>query len=89
MKIDAKIKWLIDEPDMNISVDKIDRVTVDADYCEANAGAITEWVENELAETYGTGFYVGQDDFVIMNMDELIEELAFEEFEDKTDYANV
>ena len=89
MKIDAKIKWLIDEPELNITVDKIETVLVDADYCESDVENITQYIENELAEKYGTSFYVGQDDFVITNMDELIEDIAFDEFEDKTEYANV
>ena len=83
MKIDAKIKWLIDEPELNISVDKTETVLVDADYCECDESDIIGCIENELTEKYGTGFYVGQDDFVIMNMVELLEALDYDEDEAK------
>lgn len=85
MKIDAKIKWLIDEPQLGIEVDKLETVAVDIDYIEPTQDELTDWIENSLAEKYGTSFYMSQDDFTIMNMNDLIEDISYDEFQDKVD----
>jgi len=85
MKIDAHVKWLIDEPQLGIEVDKLEIVPVDVDYIEPSEDELTVWIENELAEKYGISFYVSQDDFTIMNMNDLIEDISYDEFQDKVD----
>jgi len=89
MKIDAKIKWLIDEPQFDIAVDKIETVLVDADYVEAESEDILQWIENALSEKYGTSFYECQNDFTVMNMAELIQDISYDEFQDKTEYLRI
>ena len=80
MKIDAKITFSKEV------ADKLDRdwvrVPVDIDYVEDNAESVYTWVVNELEEMFGRPFM--NDDFEITNMHELIEELKFNEFENKT-----
>ena len=62
-------------------------VNIDKDYVEDNADSILEYVSNELYEMFGHSF--DYDDFEVTNMQALIEELAFDEFERKTQYANM
>lgn len=90
MKIDAKIEWVIDDSQLGIKSGTTETVCVDCDYVDADYDEVVEWVENALAEKYGTGLYMSrsetdQKDFVIKNMDKLLEDLAFEEFQEKTD----
>lgn len=79
MKIDAKITFSKEV------ADKLDRdwirVPVDMDYVEDNTNSVYTWVVNELEEMFGRPFM--NDDFEITNMHELIEELKFNEFENK------
>jgi len=89
MKIDAKIKWLIDKPQLGIEVDKLETVSIDMDYTESDEYSITAAVEDELAEKYGISFYDSQYDFTIMNMNDLIEDISYDEFEDKTEYSRI
>lgn len=79
MKIDAKISFndnIADELDRNWV-----RVPVDIDYVEDNEDSVHTWVVNELEDMFGRPFM--NEDFEITNMDELIEEIKFNEFEDK------
>lgn len=48
-------------------------VNVDADYVEDNANSILEYISNELYEMFGHSF--DYDDFKVMNMQEIIEDL--------------
>ena len=82
MKIDANVSFHKPEGNAYSCV-----VSVDADYVEDNSDSILEYVSNELYEMFGHSFdYV---DFEVTNMQALIEELAFDEFSDKTQYANM
>lgn len=80
MKIDAKIIFSKEV------ADKLDRswirVPVDIDYVESNEDSIREWVMNELNEVFNQAFCY--EDFEITNMDEILEEIDFNEFENKT-----
>lgn len=80
MKIDAKITFSKEV------ADKLDRdwvrVPVDIDYVEATEDSIREWVMNELNEAFNRAFCY--EDFEITNMDEIFEEIDFNEFENKT-----
>ena len=80
MKIDAKITFSKEV------AEKLDRdyvrVPVDMDYVEDSTNSVYTWVVNELEEMFGRPFM--NDDFEITNMHELIEELKFNEFENKT-----
>lgn len=80
MKIDAKIEFS-KEIAKKLDRDWV-RVPVDIDYVEDNADAVYTWIVNELEEMFGQPFM--NDDFEIMNMHEIIEEIKFNEFEDKT-----
>jgi len=82
MKIEAHVDFHKPEGDVyGCDVD------IDEDYIEDNADSILEYVSNELYEMFGHSF--DYDDFEVTNMQELIEELAFDEFERKTQYANM
>lgn len=85
MKIDAKIKWLIDEPELNIEIDKIENVPIDTDYVESDEYSVTAAIEEELVKKHGTSFYESQDDFIVVNMNDVLDDLKIEEFKDKTD----
>ena len=82
MKLEAKVSF--HKPEGNVyGCD----VNVDKDHVEDNADSILEYVSNELYEMFGHSF--DYDDFEVTNMQELIENLAFDEFERKTQYANM
>lgn len=63
------------------------KVDVDADYVTPYESDIREYVANELAEIFGCSF--GDDEFEITNLEDLIEDMKFDEFEHKTQYANM
>ena len=81
MKIEAKVEFsdklagILGQSTMNVDVDM--------DYVESNADDINDWIANELGSKYEWVFVAGED-FKVMNMDELIEELSYNEFLDKT-----
>lgn len=62
-------------------------VDVDADYVSPFESDIREWVANELAELFGRSF--GDDEFEITNLDQLMEDLNYEEYMEKTQYSNM
>lgn len=79
MKIDAKITF------NDKASEELDRswcrVPVDIDYVSSCESDIREWVAGELAEMFGRSF--GDDEFEITNMQELVQEINFDEFQDK------
>ena len=80
MKIDAKIRWMIDDSQLGIKCDSTETVLIDMDYTEADKNSVAESVEYELEAKYGVSFITSFDaadghDFVIENMDDIIEEL--------------
>jgi len=77
MKIDATIRWKIDDPSHDIKTGSTATVLVDADYVSADEGEVTAWVENTIAEDYCKSYPCGEC-FAIENMDEILEELAEE-----------
>lgn len=80
MKIDAEVELGgSKEEDLGESFVK---VPVDVDYVEGNAESVKEWVRNELEQQYGETFY--DEDFTITNLDNIVEDIAFGEFEQKT-----
>lgn len=80
MKIDAEVK-LNDSKKEDLGESFV-KVSVDADYVEGNADSVKEWVRNELEQRYGGAFC--DEDFTIVNLDNIIEDIAFDEFEQKT-----
>ena len=91
MKIDAKIRWVIDDNQLGIKCDSTEVVPIDMDYTEADKNSIAESIEYELQSKYGTTFIASFSendghDFVIENIDELIEELELDELDDMTQY---
>ena len=81
MKIDARVQFI------NIDVAKslgktYTKILVDMDYVSADSSEVTEWVRNELEKMFGHSF--SDEDFEIVNMDEILEELTYDEFLDKT-----
>ena len=80
MKIDAEVE-LSDSKEKDIGESFV-RVPVDIDYVEGNADSVKEWVRNALEEKYGGVF--SDEDFTITNLDNIVEDIAFDEFEQKT-----
>lgn len=80
MKIDARINFS-DQMAEKLERSSI-RVPVDMDYVSDDSAEMIEWVRNELEEMFGSSF--NDEDFEVMNMDEILEDIKFDEFEDKT-----
>jgi len=80
MKIDAEIE-LSDAKAEDYGQTYV-KVPVDMDYVESNEESVNEWIANELEEMFGGSFCAGTD-FTVMNMEAIIEDIAFNEFEDK------
>ena len=72
MKIEANV--IFRQPEGNVYSCS---VNVDEDYVEADFDSILEYVSNELADMFGHSF--DYDDFEVTNMQELIEELSYDE----------
>lgn len=90
MKIDAKIRWIIDDKDLGIVSGSEETVAVDADYVNSDFKEIVDWIQDELEKKYKTPLYFSSSendeyDFVILNMNDLLDDLAMEEFNDKTE----
>ena len=77
MKIDANVEFN-DAATKELGV-MLEHVPVDIDYVHADADEIREYVGNELAEKFGKS--INNDSFDITNMQELIEEINFDEFQ--------
>lgn len=80
MKIDAEVE-LSDSKEEDYGESFV-KIPVDADYVEGNAESVKEWVRNALEEKYGGAFC--DEDFTITNLDNIVEDIAFDEFEQKT-----
>ena len=80
MKIDAEVE-LSDSNEKDIGESSV-KVPVDIDYVEGNADSVKEWVRNALEEKYGDVF--SDEDFTITNLDDIVEDIAFDEFQQKT-----
>lgn len=80
MKIDAEVEFG-DSKEKDVG-ESLVKVPVDTDYVEGNADSVKEWVRNALEEKYGGAF--GDEDFTIVNLDDIVEDIAFDEFEQKT-----
>ena len=80
MKIDAEVE-LSDSKEKDIGESSV-KVPVDIDYVEGNADSVKEWVRNALEEKYGDMF--SDEDYTITNLDDIVEDIAFDEFEQKT-----
>jgi uncharacterized membrane protein len=80
MKIDAKVEFS-DEVALQLERSFV-RVPVDMDYVEGNEQDIRSWIANELEDMFGRSFM--QEDFEVKNMEDIIEEINFDDFEDKT-----
>ena len=77
MKIDAEVELSgLKEKGVGESFVK---VPVDIDYVEGDADSVKEWVRNALEEKYGSVF--SDEDFTITNLDDIVEDIAFDEFE--------
>lgn len=72
MKIEANV--IFRRPEGNVYSCS---VNVDEDYVEADFDSILEYVSNELADMFGHSF--DYDDFEVTNIQELIEELSYDE----------
>lgn len=80
MKIDARVEF--DEATAAELFRDYVRVPVDMDYVEADYESVHDWVSNELETMFGRSFM--REQFTIVNMDEIVEAISFDEFEDKT-----
>ena len=81
MKIDADIE-LSDAKSEVCGMTHV-KVSVDADYVESNEESVNEWVANELEEKF-IGSFCPNVDFPVTNMKDIIEDIAFDDFKDKT-----
>ena len=81
MKLDAKIEF--SDAKAKELGQLFAQVTVDMDYVPSDAEAVKDWVLHELQSQFITGFMF--DDFTVTNMDEILEELAYDEFKQKTE----
>ena len=82
MKLKASVSFR--QPEGNVYGCDVD---IDKDYVEGNADSILEYVSNELHEMFGHSF--DYDDFEVTNMQDIIDDISYDEFEDKTQYANM
>lgn len=84
MKIDAKVSF---NPEMTELLGRCyATVPVDIDYVEADCESIEDWVKNEIDNMFSCSCDAhGPLPFIICNMDELIEEIKFDEFKNKTE----
>ena len=95
MKIDVNVEWVIDDDQLGIVSGSTEDVTIDADYTEADANDVIAAVEDELEQKYGVSLKHSRNanpddgDFVILNLDAVLEDLKFEEFKDKTQYSGM
>lgn len=80
MKIDAKIE-LADHM-AETSGESFVKVQVDADYVESDPEDVKDWCRRELETKLNRP--VADGDFEVSNMDEVVEELKFDEFKRKT-----
>ena len=80
MKIDAEIE-LADHM-AETPGESFVKVQVDADYVESDPEDVKDWCRRELETKLGRP--VADGDFEVSNMDEVVEELKFDEFERKT-----
>lgn len=80
MKIDAEVE-LSDSKEEDYGESFV-KIPVDADYVEGNKESVTEWVRNALEEKYQGAFC--DEDFTITNLEAIVEDIAFDEFERKT-----
>ena len=80
MKIDAKIE-LADHM-AETPGESFVKVQVDADYVESDPADVQDCCRRQLETTPGRP--VADGDFEVSNMDEVVEELKFDEFERKT-----
>ena len=88
MKIDAVID-VVEASTGNV----LDTVTVpvDMDYVEGNEEAVTEWIEHsdkwhEVESNWQRAGKLVQ--FNVTNMEDIVEDIAYDEFIEKTQYAN-
>lgn len=80
MKIDAEVEFRNSkEKELGKSCVKI---PVDIDYVEGDADSVKAWVRNELEEKYGGVF--SNEDFTIANLDGIVEDIAFDQFNQRT-----
>lgn len=75
MKIDANVRWLIDDPEQGIVKGNVEKVPVDADYVDADEGRVYDWIEEEIAIRHPPRYLCGKRDFVIENVDEVVDAL--------------
>jgi hypothetical protein len=80
MKLDAYITFSDTTAD-KINHDEI-TIAIDSDYVSADKDDINEWVINELETQFNIKFMIN--DFTITNIDDIIEEINYEEFMAKT-----
>ena len=79
MKIQAIVEFPRPVGDCEVG-DSI-HIDVDTDYVESNADSVNEWVRQELESMFMRPFW--DEDFNITNLTDILEEIAFEEFNDK------
>ena len=74
MKIDAKVRFVIDDDVLQIHVDQTEEVPVDLDYVD-DYDDVVQSVEERLYKKFNT-ILTNEVDFVIENAAELCEEIS-------------
>lgn len=86
MKIEARVKFC-DKLAKELGIATV-CVSVDADYVTNSETEVKDWVANELEDITGKSL-IRTCDFEVTNMEDILSDIAFDEFEHKTQYANM
>ena len=79
MKIDAKVEFS-EAAEKKFNRSSIE-VPVDMDYVNADAESVISWIANELETMLGQA--VMNDGFEVINMQDIIEDLSYDEYLEK------
>lgn len=86
MKIEARVKFN-DRLAKELGIDTA-RVDVDTDHVTNSETEVKDWVANELEDMTGKSL-IRTCDFEVVNMEDILSDIAFDEFEHKTQYSNM
>ena len=86
MKIEARVKFC-DKLAKELGIGTV-CVDVDADYVTNSETEVKDWVANELEDITGKSL-IRTCDFEVTNMEDILSDIAFDEFERKTQYSNM
>lgn len=85
MKLEANVTFTDEAAEKAGCEDTV--ITIDGDYVESTTDDVTHAVEDGLWKKFNKAFT--SLDFKVTNMNDLIADLAYDEFEDKTQYSDM